>query len=300
MVGSNSLASILALAGGWVGGPNQEIIPLHGSILQAETFQILSLAENPRWSPSVATKLNEVIDEIELNIGDEKEDENHEEKEEIEWMTKDPVKKYQFRYNDSLCMTNKYPEIAVTDTQTNINVAPGEGQIPKDIMADNDWDIKAFPHLHKPDGSNGKDQERKVKLTEQNYFINRICNKEQRFAKSPAYVYSAVGYIEKKQINRNINLAGTRGKKVTNEAGGQSYELDDGYRVLEDMKNTPKYWKKAKYEMIARLDNLGPFQLFFTLSCADMRWSENFAAILLEWGCKISYENSSKDEDGCM
>ena len=36
------------------GGPSQEIIPLHGSILQAETCQILSLAENPRWSPSVA------------------------------------------------------------------------------------------------------------------------------------------------------------------------------------------------------------------------------------------------------
>ena len=70
-------------------------------------------------------------------------------------------------------------------------------------MADYDWDIKAFPHLHYPDGSNGKDQDHKVKLSEPNNFINRICNKEQRFAKSPAYVYSAVGYIEKKQINRN-------------------------------------------------------------------------------------------------
>ena len=41
--------------GGWVGGgPSQEIIPLRGSILQAETCQILSLTENPRWSPSVA------------------------------------------------------------------------------------------------------------------------------------------------------------------------------------------------------------------------------------------------------
>ena len=40
--------------GGWVGGPDQEIIPLRGSILQADTCQILSLAENPRWSPSVA------------------------------------------------------------------------------------------------------------------------------------------------------------------------------------------------------------------------------------------------------
>ena len=66
------------------------------------------------------------------------------------------------------------------------------------------------------------------------------------------------------------------------------------------MKNTPKYWKKAKYEMIPRLDNLGPFQLFFILSCADMRWSENFAAILNEKGYEINYERTSKDEDGYM
>ena len=38
------------LSCGWVGGPSQEMIPLRGSILQAETCQILSLAENPRWS----------------------------------------------------------------------------------------------------------------------------------------------------------------------------------------------------------------------------------------------------------
>ena len=39
------------LTAGWVGGP-VIIVPLRGSILQAETCQILSLAENPRWSPS--------------------------------------------------------------------------------------------------------------------------------------------------------------------------------------------------------------------------------------------------------
>ena len=111
-------------------------------------------------------------------------------------------------------------------------------------------------------------------------------------------MYAAVAYVEKKQINRNINLAGTRGKKVSTENGGQSYELEDGYRVLEDIKMTPKYWKKAKYEMIARLDNLGPFQLFFTLSCADMRWDENFAAILLERGYEIDYTQTHTLEDG--
>ena len=38
----------------WSGRFLQEIIPLLGSILQAGTCQILSLAKNPRWSQSVA------------------------------------------------------------------------------------------------------------------------------------------------------------------------------------------------------------------------------------------------------
>ena len=39
--------------GGWVGGwvaNTYKIMPLRGSILQAETCTILSLTENPRWS----------------------------------------------------------------------------------------------------------------------------------------------------------------------------------------------------------------------------------------------------------
>ena len=49
--------------------------------------------------------------------------------------------------------------------------------------------------------------------------------------------------------------------------------------------------------MLAKLENLGSFQLFFTLSCADMRWDENFAAILLERGYETKYE-IVKDEEG--
>ena len=76
-------------------------------------------------------------------------------------------------------MTNKYREISVK-THQDVNVAPGEGQIPKDIMTDDEWDVKAFPHLHNPDGTNGKDQERKRRLTDQNYLIQQICNKENQ------------------------------------------------------------------------------------------------------------------------
>ena len=166
-------------------------------------------------------------------------------------------------------------------------------------MKEKDWDIKikAFPHLHNPDAKKGKDQEREVKITDQYYFIQRICNTDARFAKSPAYVYAAVAFLEKKQLQRNINISYTHGKQVTDKEGRTELELDDGYAVLADISGTPKYWKKYKYELLAKLDNLGPFQLFFTLSCADMRWDENFAAILREKGYSVHYKLIPDGED---
>ena len=56
------------------------------------------------------------------------------------------------------------------------------------------------------------------------------------------------------------------------------------------MPMSPKYWQKAKYEMLARLDNLGAFQFFFTLSCAEMRWEPCFASVLKDRGYIIRYE----------
>ena len=217
----------------------------------------------------------------------EEDDQIDDEEEERLYKVKDPVKKFQFTYDQSLCMANKYPEVTV---------APGEGQTPKGILSDPHWDVKAFPHLHNHDGSNGIDQERKVKLTDQKYFVHQVCNKETRFAESDEYLYCAVGYLEQKRIYGNISLVGRRGKAV-NSDGKLSYELNDEYRVLENMPNTPKYWQVAKYEMLAKLDNFGPFQMFFTLSCADQRWSANFAEILMKRGYTVRCQKNLIDKD---
>ena len=77
----------------------------------------------------------------------------------------------------------------------------------------------------------------------------------------------------------------------------KTLKLDDPYSVLDDIKQTPRYWKKAKYEMLSKLDNLGAFQFFFTLSCADLRWDENIAAILKNRDFNIKYEVED-DQDG--
>ena len=41
--------------------------------------------------------------------------------------------------------------------------------------------------------------------------------------------------------------------------------------------------------MIAKLENLGPFHLFFTLSCGDTRNDENFSSFFVENGYTIQY-----------
>ena len=231
----------------------------------------------------------EVDDEL-LNTShvEDEDDEIGTEEKQIQNDKMDPVKKYQFKYDESVCMSEKYPEITV---------APGEGQTPKGVLSDKHWDVKAFPHLHNLDGSNGKDQERDKNITDQRYFIQRVINKETRFARSPDYLYAAVSYLEQKQIYRNINLVGTRGKGVKSADGKMSYELQDEFRVLENMPNTPKYWRKNKMEVLAKLDNFGPFQMFITLSCADQRWKANFGEILMNKGHTVSYQLSVNEED---
>ena len=93
-----------------------------------------------------------------------------------------------------------------------------------------------------------------------------------------------------------MNLAGTRGKKTVTDSG-VSYELQDGHRVLEGMKMTPKYMQTGKYEFLAKLSNFGPFTFFFTLSSADMRWMTNFAPLLIDEGYKLDFSFST-DENG--
>jgi hypothetical protein len=206
--------------------------------------------------------------------------EDKEEQEEEEYIKKDAVKKWQFEYNKSTCFSHNYPEIDFKeDNLKNVSIAPGEGKLPTNILEENDWDLKTFPGLL-PDGNNSLHAARDVKLSDQDYFVQRIMNKDLRFAQNTAFVFASVAFIEKKQIQRNMGISFNRGTAKEDENGDTVYTLEDPFSVLDNIKNTPRYWQKAKYELIARLENLGPFTFFFTLSCADMRWKENFSALL--------------------
>ena len=51
------------------------------------------------------------------------------------------------------------------------------------------------------------------------YFKQRLFNVDQRYDKDPGYLYSATWFIEKKQLERNIQMSYNYGKQRT---GGEN------------------------------------------------------------------------------
>jgi len=153
---------------------------------------------------TAGSSAEQMVSELQDDVQDEVE------KEELEYEKKDSVKKWQFPYNISTCFSNNYPEISYKDDSERVSVAPGEGKSPSNILEEKDWDLKSFPCLL-PDGKNSLHSHKTIKLSDQDYFVQRILNKDLRFATTPAYVFAAVAYLEKKQIQSRIGLSFKRG-----------------------------------------------------------------------------------------
>ena len=140
-------------------------------------------------------------------------------------------------------------------------------------------------------------QNRKIEgLSDQQYFEQRLKNQDERFEQCTPYVFAAAAFIEEKQLERNIGISFSKGKKTVSDNGERSYMLNDSFAVMDNVKGTPRYWRKAKLEMLAKLENFGPFYLFYTLSCGDMRWNENFTTILSQKGYNVIWST----ENGCL
>ena len=219
--------------------------------------------------------------EAERKLDELREKEETEEQE--NYRKNDVVRKFQLPYDETVGLLNNCPEITV---------APGEGQTPINSLTEKDWESRAFPHLFNPDGTGSFDDERPYKIRLQDYFKQRLLNVESRFRKTPTYLFAVTSHLESRRISSNIAMVGRRGKKSVVD-GETSYQLEDAFKVTANVPNGPDYLKKLKNEMLARLDNLGAFQFFFTLSCADLRWDAIFVSILMEHGYSVNFKCKS-------
>ena len=174
----------------------------------------------------------------------------------------DPVRRNHFNYSEFSCLVNGSPEIFLDDDGNQAapeSFAPAEGKKPVNFLNQPNWDISSFPTLF-PDGKFGKDYKRKKKLTAQEFFQQRILNKDDRFSKNPGFCFAAMSYVEAERLRSNANLTGMKGQRVEGQ-GGVSYEVRDPCTVFEKVPGTPKYFQKAKYDMISKFENIGPFQV---------------------------------------
>ena len=229
------------------------------------------------------------------NIQEDQEGVIHEENETI----LDSVNKYQSRQECYTCMMpkNMEEEMIVNNKSVPIyfkgdglkeciKIAPGEGKRPNNILREEHLDAKAFPRHH-PTGMYGLNHPREFKLTPSMYFRQRLRNEDDRFSKDPFYIFMAASIIEMNSLERQIDISGVKGKAGSIGDGEVKVHLTDMFDIFKKIKGTPKYWQTAKNELVAKIKQLGSFQLFYTFSCGEMRWSDIFLTLLKRKGFKV-------------
>ena len=71
------------------------------------------------------------------------------------------------------------------------------------------------------------------------------------------------------------------------ENGEKNVHLIDPFDIFKQLKGSPKYWQVARNELVAKVKQLGPFHVFFTFSCGEMRLAEVFLSLLMRKGRTI-------------
>ena len=126
--------------------------------------------------------------------------------------------------------------------------------------------------------------------------MQRIQNINPMFAENKAFLFSAVYYIERHQLESKMNISYRRGKINQNFKGTQFLKTEDGFGVFDNIRGSPRYWQKLRYDLLAKLEQCGPFQFFYTLSCANKRWYENLATILTKRNANVIVLHQKEEE----
>ena len=85
--------------------------------------------------------------------------------------------------------------------------APGENNIPKYMLLDNDFEVLAFPDLFPYGGGGYHNTHRKVKLPIRKYFQQCLLNVDGRFTQNIEYLFCAQYIADIKQIESDATLA---------------------------------------------------------------------------------------------
>ena len=110
------------------------------------------------------------------------------------------------------------------------------------------------------------------------------------FAQDAEYVFFAEQSVERDALEKQIDISMKKGKIQYDEDGNKMISDSNVFDIFKNIPMTPSYWRTFRNEIFARLEQQGPFHIFFTLSCGESRWPEVFIAILVQnYNYKVRY-----------
>ena len=133
--------------------------------------------------------------------------------EETDYIKNDPVRKHQTETSESSLLLPEDIEAKIKTKprkprkDPGLILAPGEDQIPRNILKEKHPFVLHFPCLF-PDGLGGlHDPSRKKRMTTQQWIMQRLLNVNPMFAENKAFLFSAVNYVEQEQLMKRMNIS---------------------------------------------------------------------------------------------
>ena len=190
-------------------------------------------------------------------------------------------------------LENKYDKV--------ITFAPGEGQHPLSLYHDADAEYLCFPTIFCGQRRPSK-EERTVAVHYSDIVKWELRSVDRRAAQSVPNISFKHKKLQMKQISDKVNLAVRRckgnEKKITAaEARNSEYldklvNLDEGYYIFRQLRNSPAYLQSRKKDIFAMIRQLSLPTWFMSLSAADTRWTD-----LLKMLAKLNNGVSYTDKD---
>ncbi|XP_038063129.1 uncharacterized protein LOC119733831 [Patiria miniata] len=189
-----------------------------------------------------------------------------------------------------------------------LNVAPCEGNNPVRVLMEEGNEAKCFPALF-PSGTPIFNDDRPVRITLSRYFLNRLMNADNRFAKNIQYIFYAQYLSEVQNVMSKVSIAMRQSSGRNSNIGklgagmikdkdqlNEILQSDSGYKFLKPIRGTPPYWQSAQRDVMAMIRQLGIPTWFCSFSSADMRWPEVINTLLRQQGDSRTIEDLDWNE----
>lgn len=193
-----------------------------------------------------------------------------------EWTEDDNFNEHQTGNLDTMMQSADFREF-----NTILSLAPGENSKPMGMFQDIFAEFLSFPSIYcgKTREDNNK---RKVPVHYSDICKWELRNMDRRVANCIPNIFFKLKKLQIKQIQDKVSLVMRKckmqGKKLT--AGeliqpgiiANLLKLDEGYRILRQLRGSPPYWEKAKKDIFAMIRQLGLPTWFCSFSAAETKW----------------------------